>query len=151
MEKVLRRQLPKGRFEGVSAERSRAMAAVRGKGNTTTERRFRLALVRAGIKGWQMHPKWPLGRPDFLFPKAGLAVFVDGCVWHGCPRCGHVPSKNADFWRAKFERNRERDKRNMEGLIAQGFKVLRFWEHELQEGLTQCVQAVVECLDDGSR
>ena len=100
MEKALRRKLPGGRFENVSPVRSRAMAAVRGKGNITTERRLRLALVRAGIRGWQLHPKGLSGRPDFLFPEAKLAVFADGCFWHGCRKCGHVPSKHSDFFGA---------------------------------------------------
>ncbi len=106
MEKALRRKLPGGRFENVSPVRSRAMAAVSGKGNITTERRLRLALVRAGIRGWQLHPKGLSGRPDFLFPEAKFAVFADGCFWHGWRKCGHVPSKHSDFWRAKIKRTR---------------------------------------------
>ncbi len=146
MEKALRRKLPNGRFENVSPVRSRAMAAVRGKGNITTERRLRLALVRAGISGWQLHPKGLSGRPDFFFPEAKLAVFTDGCFWHGCRKCGHVPSKHTDFWRAKIKRNRERDKEKTAQLQAQGFAVLRFLEHELRDDLAGCVTTVRDTL-----
>ena len=147
MERALRQKLPGGRFENVSPVRSRAMAAVRGKGNVTTELRLRLALVRAGIGGWQLHPKGLSGRPDFFFPGAKLAVFADGCFWHGCRKCGHVPSKHTDFWRTKIERNRARDKEKTALLQARGFAVLRFWEHDLRDDLAGCVAAVRDKLE----
>jgi G:T-mismatch repair DNA endonuclease (very short patch repair protein) len=78
-------------------------------------------------------------QPDFYFAQNGLAVFVDGCFWHGCERCGHLPSKNAAFWKAKIERNRQRDHEKTRALIAAGIKVLRFWEHELRDDLQSCV------------
>ncbi|MHB8974086.1 MAG: PDDEXK family nuclease [Pirellulaceae bacterium] len=85
------------------------MRAVRGRGNKSTETRLRLALVRAGISGWRLHAKEVHGKPDFFFPAASLAVFVDGCFWHGCPRCGHIPKAHALFWRTKIDRNKHRD------------------------------------------
>ena len=142
MERALRKHLPGGAFTEVSATRSKAMAAVRGHGNKTTERRFRLALVRAGVRGWQVRPKGLRGSPDFVFPEARLAVFADGCFWHGCPECGHVPRTNRPFWAAKIERNRERDKKTTEHLEAEGFHVLRIWEHELRDRLEACVATV---------
>ena len=107
MERTLRKHLPGGVFDGVSPARSRAMAAVRGRGNKTTERGLRLGLVRGGVRGWKLRPKGLRGNPDFLFPEARVAIFVDGCFWHGCPDCGHVPRTNRAFWAAKIERNRE--------------------------------------------
>jgi DNA mismatch endonuclease (patch repair protein) len=71
-------------------------------------------------------------RPDFVFTARRLAVFVDGCFWHGCPRHGTRPRGNAAFWRAKFRRNRERDRRDTRNLRRAGWKVLRLWEHELK-------------------
>ncbi len=71
-------------------------------------------------------------RPDFVFAARRLAVFVDGCFWHGCPQHGTRPRGNAAFWRAKFRRNRERDRRNSRHLRQAGWKVLRLWEHELK-------------------
>lgn len=147
MEKALRQKLPNGQFEGVDAVRSRVMSAVRGKGNKTTEKRFRFALVREGVSGWKIHPKGLSGNPDFLFPNARLVVFVDGCFWHGCPRCGHTPSKNSEFWKAKFKKNRERDRKTTEALQAQDFVVLRFWEHELRDDLAGCVAAARDRLE----
>jgi DNA mismatch endonuclease (patch repair protein) len=118
------------------------MAAVKGKGNKTTERRVRSALVRAAINGWNMHPKEITGRPDFYFPREKLAVFVDGCFWHGCAGCGHIPVTNTAFWQAKIERNRKRDVQTTETLIAKGIIVLRFWEHEVQNDVRSCLVRV---------
>ncbi len=70
-------------------------------------------------------------RPDFVFPKLRLAVFVDGCFWHGCPRHATKPRHNAAFWRRKLAANRTRDRRVNRTLRAAGWRVLRIWEHEL--------------------
>ena len=80
MERTLRKHLPGGVFGGVSPTRSRAMAAVRGHGNKTTERRLRLGLVRGGLRGWKVRPKGLRGNPDFFFPETRVAVFVDGVL-----------------------------------------------------------------------
>ena len=118
------------------------MAAVRGHGNKTTEARLRLGLTRGGVRGWRVRPRGLRGNPDFLFPDARVAIFVDGCFWHGCPDCGHIPRTNRPFWTAKIERNRERDRRTTKGLEADHFRVLRFWEHELTGDLAACVATV---------
>jgi DNA mismatch endonuclease, patch repair protein len=131
MEKLLKRTLPGGRFSNVPKARSLAMAAVKGKHNRTTEIQFRMALVRAGITGWVTHSKLP-GRPDVYFPKAGIAIFLDGCFWHGCVHCGHVPKTNSLFWATKIRRNQTRDKRNSQLLRKGGIRVVRAWEHDLK-------------------
>jgi DNA mismatch endonuclease (patch repair protein) len=146
MEKALRAQLPTGKFENVAPTRSRAMAAVKGKGNKTTERRLRLAMVRAGIRGWTLHYSDIPGRPDFFFRGARIAVFVDGCFWHGCQTCGHIPKKNNAFWLKKIERNRDRDRDVTRTLLSQGISVMRFWEHSLQEDLGGCLAALKKTL-----
>src|SRR5271157_3554075 len=110
MERRLKSKLPNGQFVGVTLERSRIMSAIRGKSNKTTEVRLRMALVRHGVKGWVLHPGGLQGTPDFYFPGSRLAVFVDGCFWHSCPRCGHTPKTRSEFWRAKLGRNKQRDK-----------------------------------------
>ena len=69
-------------------------------------------------------------RADIVFTKARVAVFVDGCFWHGCPEHGTWPKSNADFWRDKIETNRRRDRDTDERLAAAGWKVIRVWEHE---------------------
>ncbi len=110
MERALRDKLVGGTFGNVASGDMRRMKAVRGKNNKTTERRFRALLVGAGMRGWKLRPKGISGSPDFYFPEARLAVFLDGCYWHACPRCGHVPSVNRPFWSAKLQRNQERDR-----------------------------------------
>jgi DNA mismatch endonuclease (patch repair protein) len=73
-------------------------------------------------------------RPDFVFPKARTAVFVDGCFWHGCPRHATQPKQHAAFWRQKLAGNRARDRRVNRALRAAGWQVVRIWEHELKPG-----------------
>jgi len=140
MERLLRLELRGGRFGNVTPERSRIMSSVRGKRNKTTEGSLRMALVRAGLKGWKLHAVDLPGKPDFYFPTKRVAVFVDGCFWHGCPRCGHVPKTNTSFWRLKIKRNQERDARARRYLRSIGIQVVRFWEHELRNGLPFCVE-----------
>ena len=113
------------------AERSALMAKVRGQGNRSTEVKVEVALVAAGIGGWEKHPPLP-GKPDFHFPDQRLLVFVDGCQWHACPRHTRYPQANADYWRAKIDRNRRRDNRTRRRLRAQGYHVMRIWEHDLK-------------------
>ena len=139
MEKALRKYIPSGKFKNVSEKRSKAMGAVKGSGNKTTEVRFRLALVRNGIKGWKVRPKGIIGSPDFIFFKKKIIIFVDGCFWHGCPKCGHIPKTNNSFWSKKFERNKSRDRKNNRNLRREGYKVLRFWEHDIKNDLQKCI------------
>lgn len=140
MERKLAKLLPLGRFENVTHERSKTMGAIRSKNNKTTERALRMALIRSQIKGWNLHADLP-GKPDFYFPRQRLAVFVDGCFWHRCPNCGHIPKTRVEFWAAKFERNRYRARKVSRQLRSNGIRVLRFWEHELKRN--QSLDAVV--------
>lgn len=146
MEKVLRDLLERGKIERCTAARSKAMAAVRGRDNRTTERRLKMALVSAGVRGWSCHTKEIKGRPDFYFASASVAVFADGCFWHGCPVCGHIPKKNQEFWGLKLRRNVERDNATTSALASEGVLVLRFWEHEIKGELQQCVARVQEAI-----
>src|SRR4051794_18714829 len=113
-------------------ERSRTMRAIRGHNNKTTERRLRMALVRAGLRGWTLRPRRFPGNPDFVFTTERLAIFVDGCFWHGCPACHRTPKTNIEFWIAKIERNRLKDARMSEQLSECGYSVIRLWEHDLR-------------------
>src|ERR1019366_10470136 len=92
-------------------QRSRNMAAVRSRGNLSTEKALRFRLVRSGISGWRLCPADLSGKPDFVFDDARLAVFVDGCYWHGCPKCYRPPASNKGFWSLKFKRNKARDRK----------------------------------------
>jgi DNA mismatch endonuclease (patch repair protein) len=113
------------------AKRSEMMARIRGRGNRTTEVRLAAIFRVHGITGWRRQYPLP-GRPDFAFPARRLAVFVDGCFWHGCPRHGTSPKGNARFWRKKIARNRERDREVNRQLRRRCWRVLRIWEHELR-------------------
>lgn len=131
MERKLRKKLKGGKFKDVPVVRSKTMAAIRGKNNRTTELCFRMALVRAGINGWETNVEDLVGKPDFFFRKKHIAVFVDGCFWHGCPICGHFPKTRKSFWKAKIVRNKERDRKNRRKLRKNGIKVMSIWEHSL--------------------
>ncbi len=106
------------------------MARIRGSGNQATELRL-IALLRAHrLTGWRRGSTLP-GRPDFVFPRVKLAVFVDGCFWHGCPLHATWPKQNAAFWRKKLLANRRRDREVNRLLRRAGWRVLRLWEHAL--------------------
>ncbi len=151
MDKALREKLEGGEFRNVEEADSKRMRAVKGKGNRTTELLFRLTLVRAGIKGWTLHPKGIPGKPDFYFPTEEVAVFTDGCYWHGCPRCGHVPKVNNAFWSAKLDRTRRRDVEKVAELEAIGVRCVRLWEHELKEDRRGCLARVRALLSEERR
>lgn len=145
MESRLKCQLPGGEFTDVSEVRSRTMAAIRGKGNKTTERRLRFTMVRAGLCGWTLQDSSLPGKPDFLFPRLKVAIFVDGCFWHACEKCSHLPQTRSSFWAVKLDRNRERDHKVNRTLRALGFHVLRIWEHELAD-TQRCIAKVQKML-----
>jgi len=106
------------------------MSRIRGHGNKDTEIAMIKLLRRHEITGWRRYQ--PLfGKPDFIFQKERLAIFVDGCFWHFCPKHGRNPNTNRDYWLPKLRRNQERDKAVKQNLSKAGWIVLRFWEHEL--------------------
>jgi DNA mismatch endonuclease (patch repair protein) len=99
-------------------------------GNKDTELRL-IALFRAhGISGWRRNHQLG-GKPDFVFRKERLVVFVDGCFWHGCPAHATWPKQNAEFWRTKILGNRRRDLAVNRLLKKAGWRVVRIWEHAL--------------------
>lgn len=148
MEKALREQLPGGTFGVVPPARAHTMSAVKGRGNKTTEVRLRMALVAAGLSGWALHAEELPGCPDFCFPALKVVIFVDGCFWHGCPGCGHTPQKNRGYWETKIARNKARDKKATKQLRAGGYRVLRFWEHDVKCHLEACAQQISRELAD---
>jgi len=142
MERKLKAKLTNGSFGEVAPGHSRRMKAIRSTGNKSTERRFRGLLVQARVRGWFLNPPGLPGKPDVIFPASRVVVFLDGCYWHGCPRCGHVGEVNKPYWSAKIQGNKDRDARNTRALQDAGYQVLRFWEHELAESPALCVEAV---------
>jgi len=107
------------------------MSRVRGTGNIATEGKVVRLLRQAGISGWRRHLPIP-GRPDFSFRKQKVAVFVDGCFWHGCPKCFRLPKQNRFFWKTKIEGNRRRDRSVNGRLRRMGWKVIRIRECQLK-------------------
>ena len=100
--------------------------------DTNPELRLRSLLHRRGLRFRIDHPiRTPEGlvRPDIAFTRARVAVFVDGCYWHNCPEHGELPRANRDFWREKLARNTQRDVTQTAALEAQGWSVIRIWEH----------------------
>jgi DNA mismatch endonuclease (patch repair protein) len=112
------------------SKRSEVMSRIRGRGNKDTELALAMLMRRHRISGWRRN-RPVFGKPDFIFPKLRLAVFVDGCFWHGCPRHATKPHHNAAFWRKKLAGNKARDRLVTRTLRRADWRVLRIWEHEL--------------------
>jgi DNA mismatch endonuclease (patch repair protein) len=121
------------------------MARVRQKG-TRCEIELRKALHAKGLRYRLQVPLLTKPRRvvDIVFPSARLAVFVDGCFWHGCPEHASWPKNNADFWREKIETNRSRDVDTDQRLAALGWETVRIWEHE---DATEAANRIAELVD----
>jgi DNA mismatch endonuclease, patch repair protein len=111
-------------------QRSVIMSKVRGRGNKSTEIKTIKIFRLYHITGWRRN-QLLLGKPDFVFRKNKLAIFVDGCFWHSCPKHSRIPKSNTKFWSVKLTKNKSRDKIVNLELKRQGWKVLRIWEHDL--------------------
>ena len=101
-----------------------------------------------GISGWRRN-RPVFGRPDFVFPVELVAVFVDGCFWHGCPRHGRVPASNVNFWAKKLDANKHRDRLVTRTLKRLGWRVVRIWEHSLVGDGQRVASRVKALLDAG--
>src|SRR5665213_312910 len=122
------------------AKRSEVMSRIRSRGNKDTEVALAKLFRRNKITGWRKQIEVRIQksdvrifkvRPDFIFSKLKLAIFVDGCFWHGCPKHGTQPKGNRAFWKNKFVRNKARDVLVTRTLRSAKWRVLRIWEHDL--------------------
>lgn len=119
--------------------------------NTKPELLMRKALCEAGLTGYRLHWKAP-GKPDIAWPGKKTALFVNGCFWHRCPHCKlPIPKSNTEYWVLKFEKNIERDRRDISFLEAAGWKVFIVWECQLQkkqleQTLSELLPALSEAL-----
>lgn len=121
--------------------RSSLMGRVRHHG-TAPELLLRKALWAAGLRyRLKTTPRLP-GSPDLLFPSAKLAIFIDGCFWHGCPLHGTQPKTRSEFWFAKISRNKERDIEVNRELQKLGWTVVRFWQHDVEHQIAGCVAQI---------
>jgi DNA mismatch endonuclease, patch repair protein len=129
----------------IDERKSRDMRAQRER-DTGIEREVRSRLHARGLR-FRVHRRLLEGsrrEVDVVFPGAKVAVFVDGCFWHGCPEHGTWPRNNADFWRAKIEGNVARDRDTDARLEAEGWTVVRVWEHEAPADAAERIAAAVE-------
>lgn len=122
---------PRKRQFRTTRETSKRMTAVRSSGNRSTELLLIEVLRLSHIHGWRRN--FPLvGKPDFVWPDERIALFVDGCFWHGCPLCYAAPRRNAAFWQQKIAYNRVHDRLVTRQLRKSGWRVLRIRECELK-------------------
>jgi DNA mismatch endonuclease (patch repair protein) len=119
-------------------KRSALMARVRTR-NTQPEIALRRALHAAGVRGWRLHGPLP-GKPDLVFNRARLAVFVDGAFWHGHP--DYYRGQSGAFWDKKIAANRTRDQRVTSELAALGWTVVRIWDFEIGKDVAACVERI---------
>lgn len=118
--------------------------------DTKPERALRSALWAKGVRGWRCHAKALPGKPDLAFTRWRVAVFVDGCFWHGHPDF-FTPGKSGDYWDKKIARTKERDRAANESLRAAGWRVVRLWDFEVEQDLASCVTRVVQALRRSQR
>lgn len=132
-------------------ERSKIMASVKSRNNKSTELRFLSILKEKGVTGWRRN--YPLsGRPDFVFPRLKVVVFIDGCFWHSCPKHCRLPASNKDYWISKIERNRIRDKKTSKALRERRWTVIRIWEHEIKtNGLNRKLNLIRKAAQPGAQ
>lgn len=121
------------------------------KGNRSTNTKLELVvrkeLWRNGCRGYRINYKKLPGKPDIVYPTHKLAIFIHGCFWHSCPKCNRSqPKRNADFWKEKFERNRERDDQTKRKLIELGWRVLVVWECEIKKYTQKVIEDVKNLL-----
>ncbi|MGA2161288.1 MAG: very short patch repair endonuclease [Methanoregula sp.] len=112
-------------------QRKYNMSRILGK-NTGPELKIRKLLWSQGIRGYRIHYNLP-GKPDIVFTKKKITIFIDGCFWHKCPVCFQEPETRKDFWMKKINSNVERDAKNTQQLQDNGWTVMRFWEHEIRK------------------
>ncbi|MFN0107296.1 MAG: very short patch repair endonuclease [Blastocatellia bacterium] len=111
--------------------RSRTMASVPSQ-YTSIEQKFATLLTTAKVGRFECQAIDLPGKPDIVFRRSKVAIFVDGCFWHGCQKHLRMPASNQDYWKNKIEKNVRRDRRNRSKLREIGWKVVRVWEHDLK-------------------
>lgn len=122
---------------------SKIMSSIRAK-NTKPELKLRKALRLNGLVGYRLHWAKVPGSPDICFPKKKIAIFINGCYWHRCPKCKpSLPKSHKKFWRDKFNKNVDRDKRKIMELKKMGWKVFMSWECDIEKRLNNVVKLII--------
>lgn len=122
------------------AQRRLNMSRIRGQ-NTKPETTLRSALHAKGLR-FRLHRRDLPGCPDITFVSQKVALFVDGCFWHGCPEHGVKPRTNGRFWSDKIMGNRDRDRKVTNELRRLGWYVVRIWEHDLKRDVPRTVRSI---------
>lgn len=125
-------------------QRTYNMSRIRAK-NTGPEVKLRKLLYAEGIRGYRIHCNLP-GKPDIVFTKKKIAVFIDGCFWHKCPVCFQEPATRKEFWMKKIQSNIDRDERVNKQLKEEGWTVIRIWEHEIRKEPDSAVKKIISML-----
>ena len=125
-------------------KRSENMARIRSR-DTGPELKLRKCLWSKGLR-YRLNSSLK-GKPDLIFAGKRLAVFVDGCFWHGCPEHGTMPKSNSDYWRPKIKRNMARDRDVTRKLSDAGWKVVRIWEHEILGNIESAASKIINALN----
>ena len=125
-------------------QRKLNMSRIRGK-NTGPEIKLRKLLWSRGIRGYRIHHNLH-GKPDIVFTKKKIAIFIDGCFWHKCPVCFHEPETRKEFWMKKISSNADRDEKVNLQLQKEGWTVSRFWEHEVRKNPEQILSKIIDLL-----
>jgi DNA mismatch endonuclease, patch repair protein len=120
------------------------MSRIRGK-NTGPEVKLRKLLFAEAIRGYRIHHNLP-GKPDIVFTKKKIAIFVDGCFWHKCPVCFQEPETRKEFWMKKIQSNVDRAAKVNAQLRTDGWTVIRIWEHEIRKEPEEVVKRISEAL-----
>lgn len=131
----------------MALSRSEQMSRIHGE-NTSPERLLCAALSQRGL-AFEANARTPVGRPDVVIPATKVAVFIDGCFWHGCPEHYVRPRTRTGFWSAKLIENTTRDRRQTAALELQGWRVVRVWEHEVFVALDAVVGRVIAAAQGG--
>jgi len=126
--------------------RSRVMTSIKSK-NTKPEMVIRKILWLQGFR-YRIHDRSIIGTPDISSKKAKLAIFIDGCFWHGCKRCYKEPKSNVGFWRKKIQNNRKKRNSVRTQLRREGWNVLEFWEREINANSKRIATRVFSCLEE---
>jgi DNA mismatch endonuclease (patch repair protein) len=115
--------------------------------DTKPEVLLRKQLVNSHLRGYRLHPKSLPGRPDIVFGKNKLAIFINGCFWHRCPNCAlPLPKSNTDFWKKKFDANVTRDQKKVQALQDIGWITITIWECAISADPARCVKEIRQVL-----
>ena len=130
--------------------RSDIMRCIRSTGNSSTERKLQEMFTKMGVTGYRRHLKDVFGRPDFVFLDEKVAVFTDGCFFHGCDDHYRPPKTNTKFWMRKINANRRRDMEAINALTRASWKVFRIWEHDIADAITlrDIVRRIMRAIDN---